>query len=74
MRKDFTPQVETAEISDNELDNISGGMAGAGAGADVAGRGASVSVGDVVGTVQSLAPALPVSQLSSLVTVQTAGI
>jgi hypothetical protein len=72
MRKDFTPQVETGEISDSELDNISGGIASAGA--DVAGRGASVSVGDVVGTVQSLAPALPVSQLSSLVTVQTAGI
>jgi hypothetical protein len=72
MRNDFTPQVETGEISDSELDNISGGIASAGA--DVAGRGASVSVGDVVGTVQSLAPALPVSQLSSLVTVQTAGI
>ncbi|MDQ0942324.1 hypothetical protein [Streptomyces sp. V1I1] len=72
MRNDFTPQVETVEISDSELDNISGGIASAGA--DVAGRGAAVSVGDVVGTVQSLAPALPVSQLSSLVTVQTAGI
>jgi hypothetical protein len=72
MRNDFTPQVETGEISDSELDNISGGIASAGA--DVAGRGASVSVGNVVGTVQSLAPALPVSQLSSLVTVQTAGI
>ncbi|MGW3625112.1 hypothetical protein [Streptomyces sp. NPDC000880] len=72
MRNDFTPAVETGEISDSELDSISGGIASAGA--DVAGRGASVSVGDVVGTVQSLAPALPVSELSSLVTVQTAGI
>ncbi|MFF3455752.1 hypothetical protein ACFYXH_15785 [Streptomyces sp. NPDC002730] len=72
MRKDFTPQVETVEISDSELDNISGGVASAGA--DVAGNGASVGIGDVVGTAQSLAPALPVSQLSGLVSVQTTGI
>lgn len=72
MRQDFTPAVATGEISDSELDNISGGIASAGA--DVAGNGASVGVGDVLGTAQSLAPALPVSQLSSLVTVQTTGI
>ncbi|MEU9012094.1 hypothetical protein AB0D12_20410 [Streptomyces sp. NPDC048479] len=72
MRKDFTPQVETVEISDSELDNISGGVASAGA--DVAGNGASVGIGDVVGTAQSLAPALPVSQLSGLVSVRTTGI
>ncbi|MFD9221422.1 hypothetical protein ACFWDI_15740 [Streptomyces sp. NPDC060064] len=72
MRKDFTPQVETVEISDSELDNISGGVAGAGA--HVAGNGASVGIGDVVGTARSLAPALPVSQLAGLVSVQTTGI
>ncbi|MFK4227855.1 hypothetical protein [Streptomyces sp. NPDC019890] len=72
MRQDFSPAVETGEISDSELDSISGGIAGAGA--EAAGKGASVNVGDVLGTAQSLAPAVPVSQLSSLVTVQTTGI
>lgn len=28
MRKDSTPQVETREISDSELDTISGGLLG----------------------------------------------
>jgi hypothetical protein len=28
----FTPQVETAEMSDADLDNVSGGMAGGGSG------------------------------------------
>lgn len=72
MRNDFTPQVETGEISDSELDNISGGMAGAGA--HVAGNGAALSIGDVVGTAQSLAPAVPVSQVAGLVSVRTTGI
>ncbi|MEN8655341.1 hypothetical protein ABCR94_33380 [Streptomyces sp. 21So2-11] len=71
MRKDLTP-IETGEISDSELDNVSGGMASAGA--EVAGNGGSVSIGDVVGTAQSLAPAVPISQLAGLVTVQTTGI
>lgn len=69
MRNDFTPQVETSEISDTELDNISGGIAAAGA--SVAGHGAAVSIGDVVGTVQSIAP---VSQVTGLVDVQTTAV
>jgi hypothetical protein len=28
MSKDFAPQVETSEIADSELDNISGGLLG----------------------------------------------
>jgi hypothetical protein len=28
MRKDTTPQVETREISDSDLDNVSGGLLG----------------------------------------------
>jgi hypothetical protein len=28
MRKDSTPQVETREISDSDLDNVSGGLLG----------------------------------------------
>ncbi|MEU1628081.1 type A2 lantipeptide [Streptomyces sp. NPDC020096] len=28
MRKDFTPQVETREIADSDLDNVSGGILG----------------------------------------------
>ncbi|MGP8304002.1 hypothetical protein ACTPOK_40040 [Streptomyces inhibens] len=72
MRKGFTSDVETCEISDSELDTISGGTAGAGA--DVDGHGASVSIGDAVGTAQSLAPSVPVGQLAALATVQTSGI
>lgn len=33
MRNDFTPQVETREISDDDLDNVSGGLLGPVAGA-----------------------------------------
>ncbi|MGX1848865.1 hypothetical protein OIU91_22930 [Streptomyces sp. NBC_01456] len=38
MRKDSTPRNETREIADNELDQVSGGMLGAG---NVLGDGAS---------------------------------
>lgn len=38
MRKDSTPRNETHEIADNELDQVSGGMLGAG---NVLGDGAS---------------------------------
>ncbi|MGP4003001.1 hypothetical protein [Streptomyces sp. 8N706] len=69
---DFTPQVETREIADNELDGIAGGTAGVAANA--AGYGAAVGVGDVAGTVESLASVVPASQLSGLATVQTSGI
>ncbi|MCQ4083684.1 hypothetical protein NGB36_24585 [Streptomyces sp. RB6PN25] len=69
MRKDVTAQVETCEISDSELDTISGGIAGASAYAG--GYGGSVGVGDVAGALESQVPALPVSQFAGLATVQT---
>ncbi|MET8681016.1 hypothetical protein ABZW18_26400 [Streptomyces sp. NPDC004647] len=71
MRNGFTPEIDACEISDSELDTIVGGTASAGA--EVSGHGGSVSVGDVVGTAQSLAPALPVSPVTGLATVQTTG-
>ncbi|NWF31234.1 hypothetical protein HW130_34260 [Streptomyces sp. PKU-EA00015] len=75
MRNDFTP-VETAEISDSELDGISGGIASAHAG--VNGYGAAVNVGDVVGAAQSVASVVPVAAVTGtaqgLVSVQTTGI
>ncbi|MGW2559361.1 type A2 lantipeptide [Streptomyces sp. NPDC001514] len=43
----FTPQVETAEISDADLDNVSGGLHSA---------AASAVVGNVTGTLDSVAP------------------
>ncbi|KAF4410087.1 MULTISPECIES: type A2 lantipeptide [Streptomyces] len=48
---DFTPQVETAEIADADLDNVSGGVLG-------------VEVGNVVGLADSV---LPVSEVTGLV-------
>ncbi|GFE13290.1 hypothetical protein Sgleb_13370 [Streptomyces glebosus] len=72
MRNCFTPEIDTCEISDSELDTIAGGIASAGG--EVAGHGAAVSVGNVVGTAQSLAPTLPVSSVAGLVTVQTTGL
>ncbi|MER6614885.1 hypothetical protein ACWGJT_17160 [Streptomyces xantholiticus] len=75
MRNDFT-SVETAEISDSELDGISGGIASAHAGAN--GYGAAINVGDVAGAAQSLASVVPVAAVtgvaSSLVSVQTTGL
>ncbi|GAB2819752.1 type A2 lantipeptide [Streptomyces daliensis] len=52
---DFTPQVETREISDSDLDNVSGGVLGP-------------VVGDVVGTVDSVAPVSEVTGTVSQVT------
>ncbi|MER5970514.1 type A2 lantipeptide [Streptomyces sp. NPDC002055] len=43
MRNDFTPQVETREIADADLDTISGGVLGP-------------VVADTVGTVDSVLP------------------
>jgi hypothetical protein len=64
MRKDFTPQVETREISDSDLDNVSGGVGLLGL--DLSGvtspvLGAAESVlpgglGQTVSTVASLVP------------------
>ncbi|MDH6129711.1 hypothetical protein [Kitasatospora sp. GP82] len=74
MRNDFTSQVETREIADNELDNISGGLAGVGVSA--LGIHAGVHVGDVVGTVESIVPVATglVSQVTGLAGVQTSGL
>ncbi len=69
MRKNFTSEVETSELSDSALDNISGGMASASA--DISGHAASVSVGDVAGAAQSVVAGLPLSQATGLVSVQT---
>lgn len=71
VRNGFT-SVETVEISDSELDGISGGIASAHAGAN--GYGAAVNVGDVVGAAQSIASVVPVSAATGLVSVQTTGI
>ena len=49
----FTPAIAT-EISDNELENIAGGLAGAGA--EIAGHGASLNVGGFVGGGASICP------------------
>ncbi|GAA0701174.1 hypothetical protein GCM10010193_64990 [Kitasatospora atroaurantiaca] len=76
MRKDFTSQVETREISDSDLDNISGGIASARVSA--LGVGAGAGVGDVVGTVESILPVGQVTglvgQVTGLASVQTVGL
>ena len=73
MRTNAESQIATAEISDGELDFISGGIASAAA--SVQGYGASVRVGDVLGTANSLVDSvtdmLPVSALTHLAAVQT---
>ncbi|HEY5833679.1 hypothetical protein [Streptomyces sp.] len=60
MRKDSTPQVETREISDSDLDNVSGGVGAGGgvslAGLDIAGGVSIDGVTDLVSTATSLAP------------------
>ncbi|MFG2194202.1 type A2 lantipeptide [Streptomyces sp. NPDC048639] len=65
MHKDFTPQVETREIADEDLDNVSGGVLG-------------LAVGNVVGTVDSVAPVSEVtgiaSQATGLDTTQVTGL
>lgn len=49
MRNDFTPAA--TEISDSELENISGGLVAGGAntGAEIAGHGVSANVGGFLG-------------------------
>ncbi|MEU5211041.1 hypothetical protein [Streptomyces sp. NPDC020742] len=71
MRNGFTPEIDTREISDSELDGVSGGLASLGG--EIAGHGATVTVGDAVGTAGSLAPAVPGSPLGGLVSVETTG-
>jgi hypothetical protein len=68
MRSDFTPQVETREIDDTDLDGVAGGLGlAAGAGLHgVAGAGLHVSgVSDALNTVGNV---LPVGGLVSEVT------
>ncbi|MFC9236052.1 hypothetical protein [Streptomyces decoyicus] len=76
MRNGFTPAA--TEISDSELENIAGGIAGAGAnaGAEIAGHGASVNVGGFVGGGASVSPEGVSAQLSgsALASVQTSGL
>ena len=71
MRKNAESQIETYEIPDSELDSISGGVADATVSVSVLGYGASVGIGDVVGTAKSVVATLPVSPLLSLASVQT---
>ncbi|MCL7490138.1 MULTISPECIES: hypothetical protein [Streptomyces] len=76
MRNGFTPAA--TEISDSELENIAGGIAGAGAnaGAEIAGHGANLNVGGFVGGGASISPEGVSAQLSgsALASVQTSGL
>ncbi|MGW7249828.1 hypothetical protein [Streptomyces decoyicus] len=76
MRNGFTPAA--TEISDSELENIAGGIAGAGAnaGAEIAGHGAALNVGGFVGGGASISPEGVSAQLSgsALASVQTSGL
>ncbi|WP_043265653.1 hypothetical protein [Streptomyces sp. CT34] len=47
MRNGFTPEIDATEISDSELDNISGGLATLGG--EIAGHGLVVHVGELGG-------------------------
>ncbi|QNA71700.1 type A2 lantipeptide [Streptomyces sp. So13.3] len=70
MRNDFTPQVETREIADSDLDNVSGGV-GVGVGVGVDGLSAS----SIVGTVESVLPvSLPLSTVTGLLPAQVNGL
>ncbi|MET8680189.1 type A2 lantipeptide [Streptomyces sp. NPDC004647] len=62
MRNDSTPQVETREIADSDLDNVSGGVLG-------------VAVGQTVSTAESLLPVSQVNGIASEATgINTAGV
>ncbi|MFJ6750165.1 MULTISPECIES: hypothetical protein [unclassified Streptomyces] len=70
MRNDVTSALATGEISDSELDNISGGLAaGAGGGAHISAAGLNVDA--TLGAHVSLAPGQ--AQLSGIVAVHAAG-
>lgn len=68
MRHGFTPEIDTREIADTELDAIAGGNAAA-AGADVAGHGAAVSIGNGLEAGGSLAANSPLGQIGGMATV-----
>jgi bacteriocin-like protein len=69
MRNNTGSQIVTAELSDNELDQISGGIASASV--QVASVGVHVGIGDAVDAIQDVVGALPLSPLTGLATVQT---
>jgi hypothetical protein len=59
--RNFTPQVETAEIADSDLDSISGGVGVSG------GFSAGVGVDGVADLVSTATNALPLGQVTGLV-------
>lgn len=62
------PQVETREIADSDLDNVSGGV-GVGVGVD------GLSASSIVGTVESVLPvSLPLSTVTGLLPAQVNGL
>jgi hypothetical protein len=63
MRKDSTPQVETREISESDLDNISGGLSVSGG---VSGGVAVEGVNNLLSTVTYALPAVPVGEVVGL--------
>ncbi|MBF9071048.1 hypothetical protein [Streptacidiphilus fuscans] len=69
MRNNTGSQIATAELSDNELDQVAGGLAHVSV--DVAGVGVHVGVGNVLGAVESVVAGLPLSPLTHLTSVQT---
>jgi hypothetical protein len=60
MRKDSTPQVETREISDSDLDNVSGGVS-------VSGGVTVDGLDTLVNEAACALPSLPVGQVVGLV-------
>ena len=70
MRKDFTPQVETREISDSDLDGVSGGVG-------ILGLDVSGVTSPVLSATGSLLPSgvgQTLSQVTSLVPGQVTGL
>jgi hypothetical protein len=68
MRSDFTPQVETREIDDADLDGVAGGL-GFNAGAGVHGvAGLGVHVSGISDALNGVGSVLPVGGLVSEVT------
>lgn len=67
MRNEFTPQVETREISDSDLDGVSGGL-GASVGGTIGLDGVSggIAVDGITGFVTSATSALPLSTVTGL--------
>jgi hypothetical protein len=70
MRNDFSSQVETREISDSDLDNVSGGVG-------LLGLDLSSATSPVLGAAESILPVnitQTVSQVSGLVPAQVTGL